>query len=94
MEITLRRDPEELIAAYGEDMLDAQIALEERMVSLGRDQIRKQIARAREKGNESGTVYGKALVSRSIDEVSGAITRFVEKAKAAGAGRRHIAVRR
>lgn len=93
MEHVLRRDREALVEAYGEEALAKQIELEERMVSLGRDQIRKQIARAREKGNESGTSYGKTLVARSIDEVSGAITRFIDKAKAKGAGRRHIAVK-
>lgn len=93
METTLRRDEDTLIEAYGSELLAAEVELEERMVVLGRDQIRKQIARARETGNESGTSYGKALISTSIDTVSAAVTRFIEKAKTGGAGRRHIAVK-
>lgn len=93
MENVLRRDRDELVEAYGEDMLNQQLELEERMVALGQAQVRKQIARAKETGNESGTTYGKALVARSIDEVSSAIVRFIEKAKSKGAGRRHIAVK-
>lgn len=93
MEITLRRDREELVATYGEELLALELEMEDRMVTLGRDQIRRQIARARELGNESGTSYGKALVARSIDELSQAIIRFIDKAKNGGAGRRHIAVK-
>ena len=92
MEVTLRREREELVELYGEDMLSQQIELEERMVVLGRDQIRKQIAKAREHGNESGTNYGQALIARGIDNIAAAIGRFIEKAKQ-GAGRRHIAVK-
>lgn len=90
MEITLRRDRDELVEAYGEDMLDTQVALEERMVALGRDQIRKQIARAREKGNEAGTGYGKALIARTLDRVAEGVTEFLNKK---GAGRRHVAIK-
>lgn len=93
METNLRRDREELVEAYGEELLAAQLELEDKMVTLGTEQVRKQIARAREKGNESGTSYGKAIIARSIDTVSEAIVRFLDKAKNAGAGRRHIAVK-
>lgn len=91
MDFTLRRPEEELVAAYG-DMLQIELELEDRMVTLGRDQVRKAIARARESGNESGTSYGKTLIARSIDTVAEAIGRFIEKGKAAP-GRRHIAIR-
>lgn len=93
METTTRRPITELSATYGDEMLATEIALEERMVSMGRDQIRKQIAAAREKGNEAGTGYGKTLVAMSIDKLAAAITGFIEKAKSGGAGRRHIAVK-
>lgn len=91
MDFTLRRPVEELFAAYG-DMLKVELELEDRMVTMGRDQVRKAIARAREKGNEAGLDYGKTLIARSIDTVSEAIGRFLVKAKAQ-AGRRHIAIR-
>lgn len=88
----LRRGYEELSATYG-NMLAREIALEERMVSLGRDQIRKQIDRARMSGNESGTGYGKNLIARSVDRLGAAISEFITKAETGGAGRRHIAVK-
>lgn len=89
---TLRRPADQLAATYG-NMLGREIALEQRMVTLGRDQIRKQIARARETGNESGTSYGQNLIARSVDALGAAISGFVAKASTGGAGRRHIAVR-
>ncbi|WP_179300253.1 hypothetical protein [Pseudothioclava arenosa] len=92
MELSLRRDREELVEAYGEELLNAELELEARMVSLGRDQIRKQIARSRELGNESGTAYGKTLIAKSVDTISAAIGRFIQKAEGAP-GRQHIAVR-
>lgn len=92
METTLRRPLEELSATYGAS-LDVQIALEERMVTLGRDQVRKAIARAKEKGNEGGTSYGKSLIAASVERLSGAIVSFLDKAKQGGAGRRHSAVK-
>lgn len=93
MENTLRRTREELVELYGEVALEQELKREAEMVTLGRDQVRKQIAAARESGNEGGTSYGKTLVARSIDEISGAIVRFMDKAKTSGAGRRHIAVK-
>lgn len=93
MEATLRRPLAQLSATYSDEELAREIELEERMVTLGRDQVRKQIANARQSGNESGTGYGKALIARSIDEIAAAITRFIDKAKTSGAGRRHIAVK-
>jgi DNA-directed RNA polymerase len=92
METTLRRPINELSATYGDEMLAAEIALEERMVSIGRDQIRKQIEAARQRGNESGTGYGKTLVAMSIDKLAEAITGFITQGKAK-AGRRHVAIK-
>ncbi|MGH0000079.1 DNA-directed RNA polymerase [Pseudovibrio ascidiaceicola] len=90
---SLRRPESVLIDLYGEDLLAAELALEERMVMLGADQIRKQIEEARQGGHESDTRYGQALIARTIDEVSEAIQRFIDKARTGGAGRRHIAVK-
>ena len=91
MTTELRRPIEELTATYG-NMLGAEIALEEQMISLGRDQIRKQIADAKARSNESGTSYGKTLVAMSVEKVGAAIE-FVAAAEASGSGRRHIAVK-
>lgn len=88
-----RRSITELSETYGDELLAAELALEERMVTTGRDQIRKQIARAREAGQESGTKYGQTLIAMSVDKVAEGVRAFIEKAKAPGAGRRHVAVR-
>lgn len=93
MKYTLRADLEALYEAYGEDLVNAEVALEERMVALGRDQVRKNIDNARQHGNESGTGYGKTLVAMSVDTLKEGITEFVAKAETGGAGRRHIAVK-
>jgi DNA-directed RNA polymerase len=91
MNHTLRRPEEQLAATYGE-ALAAELELESKMVSLGRDQVRKAVAAARERGNESGTGYGRTLVGMSVVTIAEAIERFKEKAKQ-GAGRRHIALK-
>lgn len=93
MNATIRRTEDELVAAYGRPLLDAQLVLEESMVSLGRDQIRKQIASAREKANEGGTSYGQKLIAHNIERMAESIVSFITKAKSGGAGRRHIAVK-
>lgn len=93
MELTFRRNIAELEATYGAEALAHELALEERMVSMGRDQIRKQIERARQYGNESATGYGQNLIARSVERIGAAIDAFVEKASTGGAGRRHIAVK-
>lgn len=92
MEIQLRRSDEEIAALYGDDAV-REIELEERMVSLGRGQIRKQINAAKERGSESATGYGKTLVAMSVEKIGTAIGEFIEKAESSGAGRRHTAVK-
>lgn len=89
----LRRPIEELEALYPADRLLAQLSTEERMVTLGRDRIRKQIARAQEKGMETTTSYGQSILAHSIDKVSAAITAVIEKADTGKAGRRMTQVK-
>ena len=92
MNATIRRPLNELAATYGDEMLAIELALEEEMVTLGRDQIRKQIATAREKGNEGDTRYGQKLIARNIDKMADGISAFITKADGK-AGRKHIAVK-
>ncbi len=89
----LRRSLEELNETYGEEAVTKQIELEERMVSIGRQQARKEIAEARKRGDESGTRYGQSLLGISMQGVSDAITTFIEKASSGVPGKRHIAVK-
>lgn len=91
MELTLRREEAALAAVYG-DLLPVQLELEQKMVALGVEQVRKQIAAAKLGERESDTVYGKRLVARSITVVADAIDRFLS-ASGKGAGRRHIAAK-
>ncbi|MEL6509020.1 MAG: DNA-directed RNA polymerase [Pseudomonadota bacterium] len=93
MENTLRLPADELASIYGEEALKQEIKLENNMVTLGRDQVRKAVERARQGANESGTDYGKTLIARSVERVSSQIVEFIEASKAKGRGRRAIAVR-
>jgi len=92
MEINTRIPLADLSAIYGDEMLAHELALEERMVAMGRDQIRKQIEQARQQGNESGTRYGKTLIAMSVDSIGAAIEAFIERATGK-AGRRHVALK-
>jgi DNA-directed RNA polymerase len=93
MEMYIRRPTEELSKTYGDKQLAQQIIMEERMVLMGRDQIRKKIATAREKGAEGSTSYGKFLIASSVDQVAEAIRAFIGRANSGRAGRRHAAVK-
>jgi len=93
MEIQTRLSVTELSERYGDEMLAIELGLEERMVTMGREQVRKQIEKAREKGNESATKYGQSLIASSIDTVSAGLTAWIDNASAGKAGRRHSAVK-
>jgi len=93
METTLRHPITQLAATYGDQMLALELTFEERMVTMGRDQVRKQIEKAREKKNESATRAGKNLIGVSVDQVSQVLDAFVEKASTGAAGRHHSAVK-
>lgn len=92
MEVQLRRSDEEIAVLYG-DAAVREIELEEQMTSLGRLQVRKQIAAAKERSSESGTKYGQTLVAMSVERIGKAIGDFIENAEAKGAGVRHTAVK-
>lgn len=92
MEMTTRRPVADLVAEYGEQAVAIELELEARMATIGRDQVYKQIEAARATGNEGSTRYGQTLISRAVEDVAGAITRFVEEAKGKP-GKKHIAVR-
>ena len=91
-QIETRRPMTELSELYGDQMLAVELGLEERMAVMGREQVRKQIEKAREKGNESATRYGQTLIGATVDNVAEQITAFIDKATSGRAGRRHSAV--
>jgi DNA-directed RNA polymerase len=63
------------------------------MVSVGRDNFYKTINRAKERGEEAGTAYGKRLLRGLVEPMTAAIEQFVEEAVSGGAGRRHTALK-
>ena len=93
METTTRRTMTELSDMYGDEMLAVELAMEERMAVMGRDQIRRQIEKARESGNESATQYGQTLIASSVETVSAGIDAWIVKATSGRAGKRHSAVK-
>lgn len=91
--IETRRPITELTAKHGDALIALELSYEERMVTMGREQVRKQIEKAREKGNEGSTQYGQTFIGITVDAVSQQITDFIEKATSGRAGRRHSAVK-
>ncbi|WP_297894694.1 DNA-directed RNA polymerase [uncultured Desulfovibrio sp.] len=75
-----------------QELINRELTLEEEMFNRGRDRFFANINRLREQKNEGGTSYGKILLKRGIEPLAKAIDEFVAKAKAGGAGRRHMAV--
>jgi len=74
-------------------IVDRQIKLEEKMMQLGMDSYNSALRAAKEKGQESSTKYGVALVAHKVEAVASAITQFISDAKTGKAGRRHLAVK-
>ena len=75
-----------------QELITRELSLEEEMFNRGRDRFFANVNRLREQKNEGGTSYGKILLKRGIEPLANAIDEFMAKAKAGGAGRRHMAV--
>jgi DNA-directed RNA polymerase len=71
--------------------IDRETELETLARTKGIDRVRKEVAKANEKGQGADTPGGVAVIKRTIEPLSKAITADVEKAKSGGAGRRMIA---
>lgn len=80
------------VQAISQELFDRELALEEEMFNRGRARFFANVERMREQKNEGGTSYGKMLLKRGIEPLAKAIDEFIAKAKAGGAGRRHMAV--
>ena len=74
-------------------LMEAQIALEEQMLVVGRENFYKNIEQARERGEEGNTPYGIRLLRALVVPMSEAIERFIDEAASGGAGRRHTALK-
>jgi DNA-directed RNA polymerase len=86
-------DYDTLVHSYGQELVDKQVALEERMIGLGNEAFHRRINKARQSESEGNTGYGSALLAHSITPVADAIRAFIEEAQSGKPGRRHIAVR-
>lgn len=73
--------------------IERQIDLEEEMVCLGADQVRKRIEKARQEGREGGTGYGKNLLAGGVEKVAEGVTAFLDEANSGKPGPRHKAVK-
>lgn len=73
--------------------LELQIELEDRMLSVGRENFYKAIDNAKQRGEEASTGYGKRLLRSLVEPVSKAIEEFIEEAVSGKAGRRHTAIK-
>ena len=85
-------DKENCARVLSQCLIERELSLEEEMFNRGRDRFFANVNRLREQKNEGGTSYGKILLKRGIEPLANAIDEFMAKAKAGGAGRRHMAV--
>lgn len=74
------------------ELMEKQVALEALMQGHGQDRYWSQTRKAQEKGQESGTKYGKKLITAAIEPTSEAITAFLDSG-AGKAGRKHVALK-
>lgn len=90
--MNLHSDGDTYARGLSQCLIERELSLEEEMFNRGRDRFFANINRLREQKNEGGTSYGKILLKRGIEPLAKAIDEFMAKAKAGGAGRRHMAV--
>lgn len=74
-------------------LFNRQIALEKEMIERGRSRYYALVGRGREKGRESGTSYGKALLRDGLEPFAEAIAEFQRAGDKTGPGRPHKAVK-
>lgn len=72
-------------------LMEREVALEEEMITRGRDRYFKNVSRCKEHDREATTSYGKSMLKRGIEPLSKAIEAFLEDARSGRAGRRHKA---
>ncbi|WP_018123401.1 DNA-directed RNA polymerase [Desulfovibrio oxyclinae] len=81
-----------LVADIDDEMLEEQVKLEQEMQGLGVEAYRSRINKNRERGCESRTDYGTAMLSTCVPRLAKAIGNFIEEAEGK-AGRRHVALK-
>lgn len=78
---------------HGRELVDEQIALEERAAGIGIDEFHSRTDQARQDRNETGTRYGLALLRHGIGPVAEGIGEFLSEASSGKPGVRHTASR-
>jgi DNA-directed RNA polymerase len=81
-----------MVTDLDDDMLAEQVKLEQEMQGMGIEAYRSRIQKSREKGRESRTDYGTAMMASTIPVFGEAIENFIKEATGK-AGRRHIALK-
>lgn len=75
------------------DTLTRQKQLEEKMVSMGVERYRREIAKAKEKGRESETPASVALMSKAVEPLSDALYTYISEAMKGNGGKNNLAAK-
>ena len=75
------------------ELMNMELQLELDMVENGKEAFLRTIERARERGEESTTPYGRRLIQGLIEPMTKAINDFIAESDTGMAGRRHTALR-
>lgn len=70
-----------------------QAELEEKMRGMGVDRFWSNVAKARERGQETSVRSVRRLMNHSIEQITMGIHKFIEEASTGRAGRRHLALK-
>lgn len=76
-----------------EERFQKQLFLEKEMAESGRQRVTSIYQNAKDKKNESITLYGQSIMRTQLSNIASRIREFLEEANTGKAGRRHIAVK-
>lgn len=80
-------------ATVSEALFQRQLNLERKMEENGTRSVEKLLTQAREKTNESNTLYDSVLLKKGVESLTEGINAFLAEAEGGKVGRRHIASR-
>lgn len=78
--------------SISDDLFQKQLELEAEAKSSGIKRFRDRVRKAREKGSESNTAYGRTAIKLAIENVANGIRNFLEAANSGKPGRKHLSV--
>ncbi|KXK67301.1 hypothetical protein BC89_32895, partial [Pseudomonas monteilii] len=74
-----------------QEKLDRQVELEEKMRGMGVDRHWSEVAKARERGQETSVRSVRRLMNSSVAKIAEGIRQFIENCESGKAGRKHSA---